>query len=81
MQIAIDLLRDRLFVIWLFYQFFDKIGIHQGVAQLVARSVRDAEVVSSSLITLTIFYLILILNNCAKIEIVIRTILRKNERK
>ena len=28
----------------------------QGVAQLVARSVRDAEVVSSSLITLTICF-------------------------
>ncbi len=29
--------------------------LYQGVAQLVARSVRDAEVVSSSLITLTIY--------------------------
>ena len=33
----------------------DIIGLCQGVAQLVARSVRDAEVVSSNLITLTIF--------------------------
>ena len=55
MQIAIDFLRDRPFVIWLFYQFFAKIGIRQGVAQLVARSVRDAEAGSSSLLTLTIF--------------------------